>query len=139
MKFSQEELVHMVYLLVEIDRNYLLASQKHPHVERKADVRCFQKLNERFERTEKVECKKQERPKTITNEENEFLVVGSAVEDPNVSMRTITRGIGIPLTSVWRILNRNKFHPFHYQLVQELDQRDFNQRFTFCRWCLEKE
>lgn len=138
MDFSQEELTDMVYALGEGERNYLLASRiyaqrfperRHPH------PRCFEKLRERFERTGHVQYEKRER---TSNEENEFMVVASVVEDPHTSTRTISRELDVSQATVSRILRKNKFHPYHIQLVQELDQRDFQNRLNFCEWAIER-
>lgn len=35
-------------------------------------------------------------------------------------MRTVVDATGMSLTSIWRVLNKNKFHLYYYKLVKEL-------------------
>lgn len=141
MNYSQEELLNMSYMLGECDRNCLLASrvyaQRYPAL-RHPDERAFRKLKTRFEANLSLVYEKSERRKTATGEENEFLVLGSLVENPHASVRELEQQLGISKTSVSRIIKRNKFHPYHVQLVQELDDDDMRKRLHFSRWASDR-
>lgn len=52
------------------------------------------------------------------NDENEYFVVGGVVA-LNICTRAVRGATGILLTHVRRILNKNKFRLYHYQLIQE--------------------
>jgi Helix-turn-helix domain (DUF4817) len=141
MNFSQEELIDMVYFLGAGDRNPFLASRmyaqqfperRHPRIE------AFQKLQEKFERTGQVKYEKKDREKRVTQEENELSVLLKVVENPHTSTRKISNELIVSQTSVSRTIRKFKFHPYHIQLVQELDQNDFQKRLQFSEWALEK-
>lgn len=141
MNFSKDESVDMVYALGEAQRNPFLASRiyaqqyptrRHPHHS------AFERLKERFESTGSVGYNKQHRFKTVTNEENEMQVVLSVTEDPHISSRKISIELGLSQTSVTRMLRKNKFHPYHIQMLQELLPTDYEKRSNFCVWVLNK-
>lgn len=131
----------MIYAIGEGEKNCLLASriyaQRYPD-SRKPRPPAFEKLKERFERTGKIGYDKEVRTKTVTNEENEFVVVATVVDRPHISQREISRELNISQASVGRILRKHKFHPYHVQLLQELDERDYQRRHDFCQWALAK-
>lgn len=141
MNYSKEEMVDMVFLLGECFKNCFLASrmyaERYPH-RRHPNVHVFERVRERFERTGSINHERKERAKRTLIEENEFQVLASVVEDPHTSTRVISRQVDISHTSVARILRKHKFHPYHLQLLQELDNTDFANRLTFCQWSLNK-
>lgn len=55
-------------------------------------------------------------------------------ENPNISTRRISSATGIPHWRVWRTLKRERYHPYHIQQVQRLEQGDDIRRLAFCRW-----
>lgn len=128
----------MVDALGESDKNSFLASriyaQRFPE-RRHPDCRCFERLRRRFERTGNVQYKKKTR---TNNEENEFLIVASVIEDPHTSSRKISRTLDVSQTTVTCYLRKHKLHPFHIQMVQQLDERDFQNRLNFCNWAVQK-
>ncbi|KAL3273265.1 hypothetical protein HHI36_014719 [Cryptolaemus montrouzieri] len=141
MNFTQEEIINMIYCLGEGERNCLLAShiysQRYPN-SRHPRKEAFERLKERFERTGQVGYEKNERAKRVLNKENSMQVALSVVENPHVSTRDVSRDLGISQTSVSRILRKEKFHPFHVQVHQQLEPLDFGRRLDFCRWSLNK-
>ena len=137
MNFSKEELVDMIYVLGESDRNAFLASRvyaaKYPHRTR-PDRKSFERLKERFERTGCVDYEKHERVKPATNDENKFMVMLRLVEDPHKSTRQFGHEFPFSASSASRIIRSEKFHPYHIQLLQELGGADYERRLVFCRW-----
>ncbi|RZC40010.1 hypothetical protein BDFB_007253, partial [Asbolus verrucosus] len=69
--------------------------------------------------------RKKKTRRTATDPENEISVLEAVEENPHVSQKTLARQIGICQESVGRILWGNKFHPYHFILVQELRPTDF--------------
>lgn len=136
--FSQNELIDMVFILGECDRNCLLASRvyavRYPNRPRHPREEIFTKLLDRFLNSGSVAYRKCERSKNILNEENEFRVMVAVVENPHASTRQLSRDLEISRSSVRRILKKHKFHPFHVQLHQELEGADFQNRMNFCLW-----
>jgi len=53
-------------------------------------------------------------------------------ENPQNSVRHVSRTLGIPQTTVHCVLQENGLHPFHFQRVQQLLARDEIQRIYFC-------
>jgi hypothetical protein len=82
--------------------------------------------------------KKPDRVKPVLNEQNTFTVVQSLIENPHVSSRVLSRELDISQSSILRITRENKFHPYHIQLLQELEANDFNIRRGFCEWAINK-
>lgn len=135
--FSTHEMVDMIWVLGECNKNCLLASkvyrQRFP--DRKApNTRAFEKLMDRFNRTGEVKYEKKDITKTALTEENEMKVLLSIAEDPCTSVRNISQQQDISHGTVQRILKKHKMHPYHIQLFQELVDRDFQRRITFCEW-----
>lgn len=137
MNYCQEDLISMIYVIGECYGNCLLASriyaQKFPN-RRHPDNRMLQILKERFDRTGSVGYEKRTRTKSVLNEENTLAVTLSVVENPEISVRQISRALDISKSSVGQCIKQNKFHPYHPQLHQELNEQDFEKRITFCRW-----
>lgn len=115
MIFSPDEMVDMIFVLGESDKNCLLATriykQKFPE-RRQPNTRHFRKYCG-FQRRHTVLIEKNQRRKTVLTEENELNVLISVTEDPHTSSRNVARQIGTSRTSVQRILSKNKMHPYH--------------------------
>lgn len=141
MKFSKQERINMIYCIGESGGNCLLASriyaQKYPD-QRHPNNRAFTKLKASFEESGNVMYKKQERANPVLNEENAFSVLLSVTENPHVSARNLSRVLDISQSSISRIIKNNKYHPYHIQLLQELEANDFNSRREFCEWSINK-
>ncbi|KAJ8912045.1 hypothetical protein NQ315_016732 [Exocentrus adspersus] len=118
MHYPPEQLIQMVYAIRESDGNCILAAriyaQKYPNRSH-PDVRSLQNLKERFERTGSVSYEKKSKTPTVLNEENQLAISLAVVENP-------------------QCLQKNKFHPYHVKLHQELLENDFERRIHFCKW-----
>lgn len=73
--------------------------------------------------------------RTVSVEE---AVLQSIEEQPSSSTRGIARQFGVSQSSVWRILNEERLHPFHLQRVQLLEAEDYPKRVTFCQWFMQR-
>jgi len=71
--------------------------------------------------------------------ENEEEVLRIAEENPSISIRAISREIGISKSTIRTILKENEMHAFHYSKVQQLLPQDYARRITFCTWLLNQE
>lgn len=141
--FTILEMVNMIFILGECSRNCLLASRmyaaRYPDAEKKPRPEAFDRLQQRFLETGSVAYKKKKViNRTVTNEENELMVLMTVQENPNISRAGIFQQIGIKPTSSHRILRKYKYHPYHMELHQELYENDFPKRMTFCNWVLGK-
>jgi hypothetical protein len=80
----------------------------------------------------------QNRRKTHTDKVAEVAVLGAVANSPHLSSRQIESYSGISKTSVHRILNHHKFHPYHVSLHQELHGNDFQNHVQFCQWAQQQ-
>lgn len=53
---------------------------------------------------------------------------------PSTSTRRLSARANIPHVSIWRTIRRENMYPYHIQKVQQLEERDFRERFNYCRW-----
>lgn len=141
MNFTTGEMVDMIWILGECNKNALLSARIYQ--ERFPDRRqprqdTFGKLKDRFNRTGSVNYEKHERTKTSVTEENEMNVLMAVTENPHTSIRSIFNEQELSYYSVQKILSKNKMHPYHIQKHQELNNDDFQKRLVFCEWALEK-
>ena len=63
--------------------------------------------------------------RTRRDEATEVAVLASVAINQHISTRQVEHGIGLPKTSVHRILRRHQFHPYHVHLHQALNGNDF--------------
>lgn len=69
---------------------------------------------------------------------NEDRVIDYIERNPKQSQKEISRALGIPATTVHRILKEFGYHPYHYVRVQELLEKDHLSRTEFCEWFLDR-
>lgn len=75
---------------------------------------------------------KKAREGTATDPDNKIRFLESIDENPhNISQMVVSRASSIYLSSVYRIIIGNNFHPCHVQLVQVLKDTDCPKRLTF--------
>lgn len=138
MNYSKNELVDMIFVLGEADKNCLLAERlyrtKYPE-RRIPSPRCFQSAMERFISTGSVEYLKRKVVNRITtNDDKELEVLLEVEENPQVSSRTLALLCNTSQSTVSRTMRKYKFHPYHIELHQELHEEDFPRRVTYCQW-----
>lgn len=68
------------------------------------------------------------------NPGNEEAVLNRVFQDPTLSTRQIARELQLSKSTVFRILKSNQFHPFHYSIVQKLEEGDLGRRLEYCQW-----
>lgn len=142
MNFSNEELVNMIYVLGEAEKNCLLASriykQKYP-LARHPRPEAFENVRSRFERNLSVAyVAKSYVHRHTTNEDAELPVLLAIEENPHLSVRQIALAQDISKSSVHRIIRKYKYHPYHLCLHQSLQEHDFQNRIDFCNLILGK-
>lgn len=140
--YPKEERIDMIFTLGECSQNSFLASrvyaQKFPDRNHPRPA-VFERLLNQFKESGSVCYKKPKKAKPVTeNEENVFTVIGSVIENPNISQSQISENTSISQASISRILRAHSFHPYKIQLCQELYGNDFYNRSEFCMWVLEK-
>ena len=102
MNFSKEELIDMVFVLGNSEKNCLLASRMYAiqfPERRHPEPISFSRLLERFLETGSVDYKKEERIKTAANEENQLAVLLTVTENPDISLSRVGEEVGISESS----------------------------------------
>jgi hypothetical protein len=71
---------------------------------------------------------------------NEEAILNIVEEDGTRSITEIAQEVDTSISSrsVYRVLNENRLHPFHYTRVQHLEPEDYPARRNFCVWLLNK-
>lgn len=60
--------------------------------------------------------------------------------NPEISTKTLANHLSTRSRStVWRILKRNNYRPYHYQKTQTLEEGDCDRRKEFCRFVLRRK
>lgn len=77
-----------------------------------------------------------DRQQRILDAEEQVLQIIS--QDPTRSTREIGRQLGVSNMVVWRALNEDLQHPYHFQRVQALTPEDPARRVRFCQWILQQ-
>lgn len=138
MDYSKSELVDMVYVLGESQKNCLLAQRlyrmKYP-ARRQPTRLSFENLMERFASTGSVDyVKRKVVNKKTSNQGKELEILLHIEENPHVSSRQIAAASETSQSTVNRTTRKYKYHPYHIELHQELRNDDFERRVNFCQW-----
>ena len=51
---------------------------------------------------------------------------------PHISTRELQCNLGIPYVTMWKILQRHTFYPYHITLIQDVNKNDIRLRRQFC-------
>ncbi|XP_011864749.1 PREDICTED: uncharacterized protein LOC105560328 [Vollenhovia emeryi] len=116
----------------EAEREYAIRFPQRKHPRR----RVFEAIHGRLGETGILQQHHRGRPRGNVQQEIEVLDIVHA--EPSISTRQIARRIGMPQSSVWRVLHDQGLHPFHVRPVQELTPKDHGCRREYCRWLLHK-
>lgn len=65
-------------------------------------------------------------------------VLNMITENPQTSIRSISRNTGASKSVVHRIVKEDGLHPYHKTRVQNLLEEDYPHRVAFCEWLLDK-
>lgn len=81
---------------------------------------------------------KKARRATVATAEKTVDALARIAQDPHLGHRSVAAEAGVSSTTVLRIMKRNKLHPFHVQLHQNLVDGDLKKREEFANWFLTK-
>jgi hypothetical protein len=70
--------------------------------------------------------------------ESEDPVVEEVNENSLTLLQQISRQMGLPRSTVHRVLKDQGLHPFHYTKVHRLTPDDHRLRVRFCEWILDR-
>ena len=137
--YTPNEVVDILLTLGECDRNYRYASRVY--AERYPNRRCpdaRQIINiERRSRRNPLHRERQRNRLRNNNDPRFLAILGMVHLNPHISTRQIERELGIPRSTVHRMLQSIRYRPYHITLVQELSENDCRLRVEFCRWALD--
>lgn len=71
-------------------------------------------------------------------EDTQLDVMLDVTENPQSSVRNLARHHGISHSTVWRLLRKEKFHPYKIKLLHELNEDDPDRRLNFCETMMER-
>lgn len=100
--------------------------------------KIVRELVAKFRETGSVMNKKRQMENPVVNEAMEVFVLGQVAMDSTLSTRKLANETGVNRTSIQRILKKHHFHPYKIQLVQELNEDDFDRRLQFCEIISER-
>lgn len=137
---SLEDKVEAVIIFGEANRNYHAAirifNERFP--ERPMCRKYLQKLVAKFNQTGTVkDAPRSGRPKIVT-EDVEIQVLAEMVNNPQQSTKQVAETSNVSITSVKRILKRNKFHPYKIKILHQLVEDDPDRRLEFCEIMAER-
>lgn len=131
MVYSIEERVEIITLFFKNNDSArvtaALFNERHPA--KNVTAAYVLHLVAKFNATGSVENRKRANER---DEAREVAVLGHVAMDPTLSTRKLSDVSGVSRTTIRRILKHHKFHPFKIQLVQELNEDDFDRRLQFC-------
>lgn len=139
--FTNEEYVDMLLIYGEAGRSTSLARQlyreRYPG-RRVPHSSTFEAIRRRLAETGSFRARSYDRGRQqIPGVEDR--VLGLVADNPRISTRRIAVRIGVSNSTVHNVLRRHQYHPYHFQPVQGLEQRDYASRNLFCEWLLNRQ
>lgn len=140
MQFSNEEIADIIYVYGYCDGNTRAAcneynlrypNRRQPY--REVFSNAFRRLREFG-----INERRSGGPHPQHTVAQEIAIIDAVLDDPTTSTRRISTQLQLPHNFVWRTINREVLHPYHYQRVHHLQPGDEVQRLAFCHWLLEQ-
>jgi len=72
----------------------------------------------------------------VQNVDLEREILDEVNRDSKTSTRLLAHQFGVYHSTVWRTINREGLHPYHFLRVHGLENADYQQRVHYCRWLL---
>lgn len=138
--YDPNEVVDILLTLGECRKNYRQAAilyaeryhgRRHPSYQEIINI-------ERRSRSNALARQRQRNRNVNRNDPRLVAVLGMVHMDPHISTRAIERRLGIPRSTVQRMLRSVRYRPYHIHLLQELSAEDYARRLEFCRWALQQ-
>ncbi|KOB73477.1 Uncharacterized protein OBRU01_10853 [Operophtera brumata] len=100
---------------------------------------CFLAMVNRLHSTGSFHRRTSEGRPISLNPQVERSILDHFEEDPRRSTRRAALVLDVPShMTVWRTLNKDGQHPYHYRRTQELLRADYGPRHSFCQWYAER-
>ncbi|XP_036145999.1 uncharacterized protein LOC118646659 [Monomorium pharaonis] len=134
--YSPSEIIDIILILGECHLNYHEASRvyrdRYPERERHPNPALIRNLERR---AREGDLKRKRKDHVYDENDNRVVTLLAAIHlNPHVSQRILARELGIPRSTIRRIMKKLKYHPYHITLTQALSQRDMQLRIQFCQW-----
>ncbi len=98
---------------------------------------AVRKLVTKFKETGSVLDKPRSgRPKT--SDKTKEVVVAKIAASPRKSLRRTSMELGVPRSTIHKILVEQKFHPYKLQILHHLNEDDPDRRMQMCEWFSDK-
>lgn len=140
MPYSNAEAYDMIAVYFQCFENAVIASREYAlrYPDRRHHSRnVFVRLARRLRETGRVQpIPVPVRLRRIRDQNNTINVLAYIAANPHVSVRVISRDLGISRCTVHRILRNHRLYPYHVVLHQALMDRDFDRRLEHCHWLL---
>lgn len=78
------------------------------------------------------------RRREVRDHRLEDRILNTIHQEPELSIRDLSRMHDVPRTTVHRLLKEERLHPYHFSQVQDLFTNDYFNRLQFCHWVMEK-
>lgn len=140
--FSQREYVEMVFCYGFANGNSVRAREEYARRFPRRNlpsVNTFQATYARFLETGSVDTRRVVNRRSPVSTHTEEDVLSIVRRDPSTSTRRISARVGASQSTVWKILKKEKLHPYHLTPVQELIEPDYQKRINFCQWLVQNE
>jgi len=136
--YSNEEYYDMLMALGECQGQYYTAARRYaelyPNRARHPRASVILEAAQRLFETGSVLPKKKDtgRHRVARNLRNVETVLRAVEQEPETSIRNISREHQLSYSTVQRILKEEKLHAYHYTCVQHLREEDYPRRKRFC-------
>lgn len=91
------------------------------------------KIIRKFRETGSV-LDKQRSGRPSVDEDTKTVILAKVVASPKKSLRRTSTELGIPKSTIHKMLKLYKFHPYKIQLLQNLNDDDYDRRSEMCEW-----
>lgn len=113
--------------IIQVQRNFRRTFNRQPPRHKQ-----IYEWHRKFVETGSV-CKKTSTGRPRTSDENVQRIQDSFTRSPKKSTSRAGIELGIPKTTVWRVLKKRlHFKPYKIQLLHALHPNDYNKRYEFC-------
>lgn len=141
MEYTNQEMadMHFIYGLTNgsNSRARVLYAEYFPN-RRIPDGRLFQTLHRRLCENGRFARPPAEVGQVPTRVDVENEVINAIQNEPDVSTRRLARRYSVSNSTIWEIIHRAGYYPYHLQRVQALYAGDRERRLFFCHWFLEQ-
>lgn len=136
--YSNEDMFEIIVLFGECNKKYRKTCRqfnlRYPN-KKNLRYKTLKSLCDNLKNSGQFKVTKTRR-NTVINEELEFEILLSVTENPNISIRQLSNLHQMSYSSIRKILLKNKYHPYKYELHQHLEVGDPERRIEFCEWFL---